>query len=79
MELLELSSGQFLYVDRSTGEIGSEAPFYIVYLDEERKRRWGYYCSNCEGLNTAMDTMGRIACNICPNRRMPTEWDAAHE
>ncbi|MFB6211740.1 MAG: DUF5816 domain-containing protein, partial [Halobacteriales archaeon] len=36
-------------------------------------------CGNCETLNNAMDTMGRIVCNECGNTRKPEEWDAAHE
>lgn len=68
-----------LYVARDEAERGSEAPFYVAYRGEERRDRWGYVCGNCRSVNIAMDPMGRIVCNDCPNRRKPTDWDAAHE
>lgn len=72
-------AGETVYVDRAEAERGSKAPFYIVYLSDERERRWGYVCANCGSLDTAMDTMGRIQCTDCDNVRKPEEWDAAHE
>jgi len=77
-ELTDHSAGP-LYVDRSDAERGSEGPFYAVYTTPEATDRWGYFCSRCESLDNAMDTMGRIVCNQCPNVRKPDEWDAAHE
>ncbi len=71
--------GQTLYVDTYQTEKGSKGPFYVAYADEDRERRWGYFCSNCETFNNAMDAMGRIQCNECANMRKPDEWDAAHE
>ncbi|MFC6904077.1 DUF5816 domain-containing protein [Halalkalicoccus tibetensis] len=71
--------GEEAYVARDEAERGSDGPFYVVYRTRDRQERWGYLCGNCEGANTAMDTMGRIVCNDCPNQRKPTEWDAAHE
>jgi len=68
-----------LYVDHDDGERGSEGPFYVVYADADAAERWGYRCSNCGTVDNAMDTMGRIVCNQCPNVRKPEEWDAAHE
>ncbi|PSP31803.1 GNAT family acetyltransferase [Halobacteriales archaeon QH_10_67_22] len=68
-----------LYVATDEAESGSEAPFRIVYRDTDRTRRWGFFCSNCDSFDTAMDSMGRIQCNGCGNLRKPDEWDAAHE
>jgi len=68
-----------LYVDREDGDIGTKGAFYVVYLDDERERRWGYFCDNCETFNNAMDSMGRIRCNDCSNLKKADEWDAAHE
>ena len=68
-----------LYVDHDDGERGSEEPFYVVYADADAAERWGYHCGNCGTVDNAMDTMGRIVCNQCPNVRKPDEWDAAHE
>ncbi|MGM0605922.1 MAG: DUF5816 domain-containing protein, partial [Halobacteriota archaeon] len=53
-----------VYVDRSEFERGSEGPFFVVYETEEATTRWGFLCSNCETFDNAMDTMGRIECNV---------------
>ncbi|MFC6726250.1 DUF5816 domain-containing protein [Halobium palmae] len=79
LEAATTPDGADVYVDRADAEKGSNGPFYVVYLSEERDRRWGYFCSNCETFDNAMDTMGRIVCNVCGNVRKPEEWDAAHE
>ncbi len=78
MDAISTDNGT-LYVARDEAERGSEAPFFVVYRTEDCRGRWGYFCGNCEGFDTAMDPMGRIVCTDCPNRRKPTEWDAAHE
>jgi hypothetical protein len=71
--------GQELFVAREEGETGSDGPFFVVYADEAGTRRWGYFCSNCESFDNAMDSMGRIQCNDCGNFKKPDEWDSAHE
>jgi hypothetical protein len=71
--------GETVYVDRARGERGSEGPFLLVYTAPDRETRWGYFCANCESFDNAMDTMGRLQCNVCGNLRKPDEWDAAHE
>jgi hypothetical protein len=71
--------GETVYVDRSAGEAGSDGPFYVAYLTPDRERRWGFCCGRCDELDNAMDSMGRIECNVCGNRRKPDRWDAAHE
>jgi len=68
-----------LYVNREEDETGSNGPFYLVYTDSDATTRWGYFCSNCETFDNAMDAMGRVQCNECGNVRKPDEWDAAHE
>jgi len=68
-----------LYVDQSEGKRGQKGPFYVVYTDERRESRWGFYCSNCETTDNAADAMGRLQCNVCSNRTKAEEWDAAHE
>lgn len=79
MEPTDGPDGQTLYIDRSTGERGSEAPFYPVYVGQDGARRYGFACGNCGSLETAMDTMGRVRCGDCANSRKPDRWDAAHE
>ncbi|MBO4246356.1 MULTISPECIES: DUF5816 domain-containing protein [Halomicrobium] len=79
MERHDSPDGQALFVNRSESEIGSKGPFYVVYSDDEGTTRWGYFCSNCESVDNAMDAMGRVQCNECANVRKPDQWDAAHE
>lgn len=71
--------GQTLYVDAGQAERGTKGPFFRVFLDPSGETRWGYWCANCETLDTAVDSMGRIECNVCRNLRKAEEWDAAHE
>ena len=77
LEAREGPSGT-LYVSREA-ERGSVAPFLVVYTDEDARERWGYFCTNCETFDNAMDAAGKIACNRCENFKRPDEWDAAHE
>jgi len=71
--------GRTLYLAREEATRGSEAPFLVAYADPERTRRWGFFCTNCETFDAAVDTMGRVQCNHCGNVTRPEEWDAAHE
>lgn len=71
--------GRTLYVDPEATERGSKGPFYVVYADGGGSTRWGFWCSHCETLDTAVDAMGRIECNDCHNLHKAEEWDAAHE
>lgn len=79
METATTPEGETVYVARNEGDHGSKGPFFVAYDGPERERKYGWFCSNCNTLDTAMDTMGRIECNQCGNVRKPTEWDAAHE
>lgn len=79
MDTQTTPEGQTVFVAEDEAEVGSKGPFYVVYTADDRADRWGFYCSNCETLNNAMDPMGRIVCNECGNTRKPEEWDAAHE
>jgi hypothetical protein len=79
MDEVTTADGATVYVARDELERGSEAPFAVVYTSPDRERRYGYACGNCESLDTAMDTMGRIVCGRCGNHKRPDEWDAAHE
>lgn len=68
-----------LFVDHRAGKRGQKGPFYVVYASETREKRWGFYCAHCDGIDTAVDSMGRVECNACSNRTKAEEWDAAHE
>jgi len=77
-EAREDEDGRVVFVDHDNQEQGSVAPFHVVYTDEDGEERYGYYCSNCDGLANAMDSMGRIECDACGNVRKPARWDAAY-
>jgi hypothetical protein len=79
MLTVESDDGGTLYVAEDEGERGQDGPFFVVYGTPEREDRWGWYCSNCESVDNAMDSMGRIKCNVCGNFRKAEEWDSAHE
>lgn len=72
----ELDDG--LYVNEKQVERGSKGPFLTAYTDPDfdEEHKYGYYCANCETLDNAMDTMGRVKCNECGNLRKATRWDA---
>jgi hypothetical protein len=79
LEGVQTDDGRTVYVDHGQVERGAQGPFFVVFVTENRDTRWGYFCGNCDSLDTAMDTMGRVECNVCGNIRKPDEWDAAHE
>ena len=74
----ELDDG--LYVNEGQVERGSKGPFFTAYTDPDfdEEHKYGYYCANCETLDNAMDTMGRVKCNSCGNLRKATRWDATY-
>ncbi len=79
MESRTTEDGTTVYVSTTDGDRGSEGPFLVAYESRDADRRYGWFCTNCERFDNAMDSMGRIKCNQCGNFRKPTEWDAAHE
>ncbi len=70
--------GLTLYVNYSDAERGNDGPFYPTFSDEDFGDRYGWFCGKCETIDNAMDSMGRIECNNCGNRRKATRWDAAY-
>jgi ribosomal protein S18 acetylase RimI-like enzyme/ribosomal protein S27AE len=75
---VETAAGDTVYVAFDESERGSDGPFYVAYADRDRERRYGYFCGNCEGTDVAIDTMDRMECGDCGNRRKPSRWDAAY-
>ncbi len=69
--------GQTLYVNWVESDRGSKAPFFAAYTDDEGEDLYGYFCSNCESFDTAMDSMERLECNDCGNTKKPVRWDAS--
>ena len=70
--------GEAVHVAFDESDRGSHAPFYVAYTDADLSQRYGYLCGNCEGTNVAIDTMDRMECRDCGNRRKPARWDAAY-
>ncbi|MFB6135309.1 MAG: DUF5816 domain-containing protein [Halobacteriaceae archaeon] len=54
---------------------GVTGAFYATYEEEQHH---GWYCSNCDTTDVAVDTMGRLKCNRCGNVHHSREWDAAY-
>ncbi|ELY97029.1 hypothetical protein C482_14059 [Natrialba chahannaoensis JCM 10990] len=79
MRSIVTEDGDTVFVSQADGDTGSKGPFLVVYETSDADTRYGWFCTNCEGVDNAMDSMGRIKCNRCGNFRKPTEWDAAHE
>jgi ribosomal protein S18 acetylase RimI-like enzyme len=73
-----LEDGTTAYVAYDESDRGDEGPFFVVYTDEAREERYGYFCGRCESFDIAMDAMGRVECNSCGNRRKPSRWDASY-
>lgn len=67
-----------LSVNFSEAERALRAPFYPVFETQELTDRYGWYCGDCESLDNTMDSMGRIVCNNCGNKRKPSRWDASY-
>ncbi|WP_277554254.1 GNAT family N-acetyltransferase [Halobaculum limi] len=70
--------GTQLYVAYDEADRASIAPFYVTYADRERTERMGYICGNCESFSVTVDTMDRVQCNDCGNKRKASRWDAAY-
>jgi diamine N-acetyltransferase len=69
---------QTIHVNYAEPARGSKAPFYGAYETEDQSTRYGCFCGNCDSIDNAMDSMGRIECNDCGNRRKATRWDASY-
>ncbi|MFT4963396.1 MAG: ribosomal protein S18 acetylase RimI-like enzyme [Halobacteriales archaeon] len=77
LESTTAEEGETVFVDFDAGLHGSRSEFYPAYLDRSFDTRYGWFCSNCESFDVAMDSMDRLECNNCRNARSPTRWDAA--
>ncbi|RQG99659.1 GNAT family N-acetyltransferase [Natrarchaeobius oligotrophus] len=70
--------GELVYVSYGEAARGSKSPFYTAYSGEDREERYAWLCGNCDSLDNAMDSMGRIECNVCGNQRKATRWDSSY-
>lgn len=72
------ADGTEVFLDLDEPSRGTDGLFYAAYRTSGREHRYGWFCSNCESTDNAMDSMGRIVCNRCGNRRKATRWDAGY-
>ena len=70
--------GETLYVNWAESDRGSKGPFFAAYSDDAGDDLYGWFCSNCESFDTAMDSMERLKCNDCGNQKKPVRWDASY-
>ncbi len=70
--------GETVFVSYGEAARGAKSPFYRAYETEDREELYGWFCGNCDSMDNSMDTMGRIECNNCGNRRKATRWDASY-
>lgn len=73
-----LDDGRTVYVAYDESDRGDEGPLYVGYLDEDRSKKYGYFCGACDGFDVGMDAMGRVECTDCGNARKPSRWDGAY-
>lgn len=78
VEARETPAGERVFVAFDEATRGSRSPFVAVYVDEGREERYGWLCTNDDSFDVAMDSMDRIECNACGNRRKAARWDAAY-
>ena len=77
-ESVTTDDGTTVYVAYDESDRASIAPFYATYSDADRTERYGYLCGNCESTVVNVDSMDRVECESCGNRRKPVRWDAAY-
>ncbi|MXV63978.1 GNAT family N-acetyltransferase [Natronorubrum sp. JWXQ-INN-674] len=70
--------GETVYVSYGEAARGEKSPFYGAYESDAKEELYAWFCGNCDSLDNTMDTMGRIECNVCGNRRKATRWDASY-
>lgn len=57
---------------------GSNGPFLVVCEDDDCGDAAGYHCTNCGTFTQAVDSMGRIDCEVCSNVHRPDDWDGSY-
>ena len=57
---------------------GKQAPFLVLYEDEDRTEQYGFFCTNCGTMANAADGLDRVDCDTCGNESRPEEWDGGY-
>ncbi|MDS0261324.1 GNAT family N-acetyltransferase [Haloarcula sp. S1CR25-12] len=57
---------------------GREAPFFHLFVSEQRESAYGYFCSQCGSTDVSADGLDRLECGSCGNVHLADEWDGAY-
>jgi ribosomal protein S18 acetylase RimI-like enzyme/ribosomal protein S27AE len=57
---------------------GKQAPFLVLYTDEDRTEQYGFFCTNCGTMANAADGLDRVDCDTCGNESRADEWDGGY-
>jgi GNAT superfamily N-acetyltransferase/ribosomal protein S27AE len=57
---------------------GKQAPFLVLYTDEDHTEQYGFFCTNCGTMANAADGLDRVDCDTCGNESRPDEWDGSY-
>lgn len=57
---------------------GKQAPFLVLYEDEDRTEQYGFFCTNCGTMANAADGLDRVDCDTCGNESRAEEWDGGY-
>lgn len=70
--------GEPRFIDPEESLSGDEAPFLLVFEEEAREERFGFYCTSCGSFTDSIDGQGKIVCENCGNTHNPEEWDESY-
>ncbi|QLD90124.1 GNAT family N-acetyltransferase [Natronomonas salina] len=57
---------------------GKQAPFLVLYEDDDRTEQYGFFCTNCGTMANAADGLDRVDCDTCGNESRAEEWDGGY-
>lgn len=66
------------FIDPKESISGDKAPILLVFEEERRETRFGFYCTNCGSFTDSVDGDGKVVCENCGNVHNPEEWDASY-
>ncbi len=70
--------GEPRFLDPDESISGKESEFLLVFEEESREERFGFYCTNCGSFTDSVDGQGKVICENCGNTHNPEEWDESY-
>ena len=70
--------GRSRFIDPHESISGDEGAFLLVFEEEGREERLGFYCTNCGSFTDSVDGGGKVICENCGNVHNPEEWDESY-